>query len=249
MDTAIQTTERVPLAGFLLRWLGAWMLATALSAFLLALFYVLEHRYRARPAVYLAIIAALSLPAVGGLLQGIVLRGLLRRATLWGALTGGGMVTAALSIGFMFANFRSVWWPLQFFMWTWIARTLWVVPPAVVGVVFASVVFGLILGAVQSVALGARWWGVSAWIATSIAAAIPTGLWLYAWVAFDPVSGLFARVAELMPLSSQWRYLPVSVLWAEVAALCFAMPTGLLMRQLLRRRQRADDAALVRRFE
>ena len=38
MDTAIQTVTRGPPAGFLLRWLGAWMLATALSSFLLALF-------------------------------------------------------------------------------------------------------------------------------------------------------------------------------------------------------------------
>jgi hypothetical protein len=56
-------------------------------------------------------------------------------------------------------------------------------------------------------------------------------------------------MAESMLFAGQWRYLPVSILWAEVAALCFAPPTGLLMQRLLCRYQRADDEALLRRFE
>ena len=90
---------------------------------------------------------------------------------------------------------------------------------------------------------------MSAWLATSVAAAVLTGLWLYAWATVEPFEALFAQSAEWMPLSGPWRYLPVSVPWAEVGALCFALPTGLLMQRLLRRHQRADDEALVRRFE
>lgn len=227
------------------------MLGTALSAFLFALFHVLEDRYRARPAVYVAMIGVLSLPAVAGLLHAIVMRGLLRRSTLWGALTGGGMVIAAMSIAVLALNFRDLWWPLHFRMTLWVAQGLGLAQPPVgfVGVIVVSVLFGAILGAVQAVALAPRWWSVCAWLAVSIAATVLTGLWLYAWVAVDPVAALFARSAELVPLAAQWRYLPVSILWAEVGAPCFALPTGFLMQRLLRRYQRADAEALVRRFE
>ena len=148
----------------------------------------------------------------------------------------------------MFVGFHDLWWSVQFRVTIWIA-TLVVVPSGFVDTVLASVLFGLILGTIQAVAFGHRWRSVLAWIATSTAATIPAGLWLYAWAAVEPVSALFARIADLIPLADRWRYLPVSVLGAEVAALCFALPTGLLMQRLLRRHQRADAAALVRRFE
>lgn len=251
MDTAIQTVTRGPPAGFLLRWLGAWMLATALSSFLLALFGILEERYRARPAIYLGIVGLLSLPALGGLLHGLVMRGLLRRSTLWGALTGGGIVIAAASIAVTVLDFRNLWWPLELQVAFWVAKGLGLAAPPfdVVGVISTSLLFGLILGAVQAIVLAPRWWSIAAWIATSIVATVLAGLWLYAWAAGGPVEALFERIAESMPLTGEWRYLPVSVVWAEVAALCFALPTGLLMQRLLRRHRRADDEALVRRFD
>jgi hypothetical protein len=65
----------------------------------------------------------------------------------------------------------------------------------------------------------------------------------------EPVAELFARIAESLPFAGQWRYLPVGVLWAEVAALSFALPTGILIHRLPRRHRRADAEALVRRFE
>lgn len=250
MDTAIQTTERGPLAGFLLRWLAAWMLATALSAVMLALFDVLD-RHHAQAAIYVAIIGLLSLPAVGGLLHGILMRGLLRRSTLWGALTGGGMVIAAMGIVVMVYSFRYLWSPLHFRVTVWVSQWLGLAEPpfGFVGVTVTGVVFGAILGCVQAIVLAPRWRSVMAWIATSIAASVLTGLWLYAWAVVEPVSTLFARIAGLMPLTDQWRYLPVSVLWAEIGAFCFALPTGLLMRRLLRRFQHADAEAIVGRFE
>ena len=114
MDRAIQTPARGPQSGFLVRWLGAWMLATALSSFLLAVSDALDSRYRAGPTVYVVFVALLSFPALGGLLQGIVLRGLHRRSTLWGALTGGGIVIAAMSIAVVFLGFHDLWWSLEF---------------------------------------------------------------------------------------------------------------------------------------
>jgi hypothetical protein len=251
MDTAIQVVARGPLSGFLLRWLGAWTVATALSSLLLGLFYVLEERYRARPVIYVGIVGLLSLPALGGLLQGIVMRGLLQRATLWGALTGGGIVLAAGGVAVMLLSFHDLWLPLQYRLAVLAAERFGLASPPldVVGLILTSALFGLILGAVQGVALVPRWMSVSAWLATSIVAGVLTGLWLYAWVAFEPVETLFAQSAEWVPLAGPWRYLPVSIVWAEVGALCFALPTGLLMQRLLRSYQRADDEALVRQFE
>jgi len=251
MDTAIRTVARGPHSGFLLRWLGAWVLATALSALLLGLFYVLEVRYRPRAAIYVGIVGLLSLPVLAGLLQGIVIRGLLRRSALWGALTGGGIVLAATSVAVTVLNFRNFWWPLEFQMAALVAAGLGLASPPFdfVGVILTSVLFGLILGAVQAVALTPRWRSVSAWLATSTTAAVLAGLWIYAWVAVEPVEALFVRIAVSVPFTGQWRYIPVSVLWAEVAALCFALPTGLMMERLLRLHQRADAEALVRRFE
>lgn len=250
MDTAIRTAARGPLSGFLLRWLGAWMLATAPSSLLLAVFDVLD-RDGLDSAGYVAIVGLLSLPALGGLLHGIAMRGLIQRPTLWGALTGGGIVIAAGSIAAAASTFRELWWAAGYRMTVWLAETLGLasLPFDVVGVVSTSFLFDAVLGAVQAVALAPRWRSVSAWIATTAAAAVLTGLWLYAWAAVEPVEALFMRMAELMRFAGQWRYLPVSVLWAEVAALCFALPTGLLMQRLLRRHQRADAEALVRRFE
>jgi hypothetical protein len=251
MDATIPTVARDSSSGFLLRWLGAWMLATALSSFLLAVFYVLDERYRARPAIYVGIIGALSLPAVGGLLHGFVMRGLLRRSTLWGALTGGGIAIAAMTVVFMTLSVNDLWWPLQSRLALWVAHTfgLAVSPFYFVRWTSASVPFGLILGVMQAIVLAPRWWSVATWIAISTAAAVLTGLWLYAWTSVEPVSSLFSRMAGLMPLTGEWRYLPTIVLWAEVAALCFALPTGLFMQRLLRRHRRADAEALVRRFE
>jgi hypothetical protein len=251
MDTAIRTVARDPHSGFLLRWLGTWMLATALSALLLGLFYVLEDRYRPRAAIYVGIVGLLSLPALGGLLQGIIMRGLLRRSTLWGALTGGGIVLAAASVVVTALNFRDLWWPLEFHLAALVAEQLGLASPPFdfVGVILTSVLFGLILGAVQAVALAPRWPSVLAWLATATTATVLTGLWIYAWVAVGPVQALFNGIAELVPLTGQWRYVPVGALWAEVGALCFALPTGVLMQWLLLRHRRADDEALVRRFE
>ncbi len=82
MDATMPTVASDPSSGFVFCWLGAWMLATALSSLLLAVFHVLDERYRARPAIYVGIAGLLSLPAVGGLLHGFVMRGLLRRSTL-----------------------------------------------------------------------------------------------------------------------------------------------------------------------
>jgi hypothetical protein len=101
----------------------------------------------------------------------------------------------------------------------------------------------------QAIVLGPRWWSVVAWVLMVSTATVFTGVWLYSWTFFGPVSALFTDVADLTPLTGEWRFLPASVLWAEVAALCFAVPTGLLMRQLLRRHQRADAEALIQRFE
>jgi len=250
MDTVMRTAARGPLSGFLLRWLGAWMLATALSSLLLAVFDVLG-RHGVDSAVYVAIVGLLSLPALGGLLHGIVMRGLLQRSTLWGALTGGGIVIAAVSIAVTAASFRELWWAVDERIAAWVAEALGLasLPFAFVGAVATSFLFGLLLGTIQAVALAPRWRSVSAWIATTAAAAVLTGLWLYAWAAVGPVEALFVRMAESMLFAGQWRYLPVSVLWAEVAVLCFALPTGLVMQRLLRRHRRADAEALVRRFE
>ena len=250
MDTAIRTAASGPLSGFLWRWLGAWMLATALSSSLLAVFDVIGRR-GVVSAVYVGIVGLLSLPALGGLLHGIIMRGLLQRSTLWGALTGGGIAIAAVSIVATAASFRELWWAWDNRIAVWVAETLGLasLPLAFVGVVSASFLFGMILGAVQAVALAPRWRSVSAWIAMTAAAAVLAGLWLYVCVVAGPVRALFVRMAESMPFAGQWRYLPVSVLWAEVGALCFALPTGLLMLRLLRRHQRVDDEALVRRFE
>jgi hypothetical protein len=251
MDTAIRSVARDPYSGFLLRWLGTWMLATALSALLLGLFYVLEDRYRPRAAIYVGIVGLLSLPTLGGLLQGIVMRGLLRRSTLWGALTGGGIVLAAASVAVTVFNFRDLWGPLEFRLAALVAEALGLASPPFdfVGVILTSILFGLILGAVQAIALAPRWLSVSAWLATATIATVLTGLWVYVWVVVGPVRALFNGTAELVPLTEQWRYVPVGALWAEVGALCFALPTGLLMQRLLRRHRRADDEAPVRRFE
>lgn len=251
MDSALRSIARAPLSGFLPRWLSAWMLATALSSFLLAFGNALDPRGRDRLAVYVALAGFLSFPAFAGLLQGVMMRGLLRRSTLWGALTGGGIAIAAMTVVLMTLIISDLWWPLPVRLALWVAHTfgLAVYPVYFVRLTSASVPFGLILGAIQAIVFAPRWGSVAAWIAISTAAAVLTGLWFYAWTSVEPVASLYSRMAGFMPLTGEWRYLPATVLWAEGAALCFALPTGLLMQRLLRRHQRADAAALVRRFE
>jgi hypothetical protein len=251
VDAAIQTAARGPLSGFLFRWLGTWVLTTALSSFLLALFYVLERHHGPRLVIFLGIAGVLSLPVLGGFLQGVVMRGLLRRSTLWGALTGGGIAIAAASTVVTVLNLRALWWPVAFRVALWVDAALGLARPPfdLVGAILASVLFGAILGVMQAIVLAPRWWSMAAWIATVSIATVFTGVWLYSWTFFGPVSALFTDIADLTPLTGEWRFLPASVLWAEVAALCFAVPTGSLMRQLLRRHQRTDAEALIRRFE
>jgi hypothetical protein len=225
------------------------MLAAALSSVLLAVFYVLDVRYRARPAIYVGIVGLLALPTVNGLLQALTMRGLLRRSTLWGALTGGGMVIAAATVIVMTLSFHG--WPLAARLAFWITHMFGFAQPPVrlVSLMSASVSFGLILGAMQAIVLMPRWWSAVAWVANSVVGAVLAGLWLYAWRFVEPVSSLLGRVADSVPLTGQWRYLPAAMLGAEVAVLCLALPTGLLMQHLLRRYRSADAEALVRQFD
>jgi hypothetical protein len=148
-------------------------------------------------------------------------------------------------------NLHALWWPVVFRVAVWVAAGLGLARPPLdlVGAISASLLLGSILGAIQAIALAPRWWSMVAWIATVSTATVAAGVWLYAWTVFGPVSALFTAIADLMRLTGQWRFLPVSVLWAEVAALCFAVPAGLLMQRLLRRHQRADAEELIQRFE
>ena len=144
MDTAIRTAASGPLSGFLWRWLGAWMLATALSSSLLAVFDVIGRR-GVVSAVYVAIVGLLSLPALGGLLHGIIMRGLLQRSTLWGALTGGGIAIAAVSIVATAASFRELWWAWDNRIAVWVAETL--------GLASLPLAFVLLVAALATVAV------------------------------------------------------------------------------------------------
>jgi hypothetical protein len=251
MDIALRTLERGRLSGFLFRWLGAWMIPVALSSLLLGIFFVFDVRYHLRPSVFLLVAALLSLPAFAGLLHGIVMRGILRRSTLWGALTCGGVVIAAVSVEALPLQFLSPWLRVTAEIAWWLAHTLGLalVPEELVRTIAGALLLGFILGAAQAAALGFGWPTRALWIAASGLAAIPMMVWADACMQPRAFDDLFARIASSMPLTGEWRYVPVTVALALVGAFSFALPTGLVMNQLLRRHQRADAEALVRRFE
>jgi hypothetical protein len=87
------------------------------------------------------------------------------------------------------------------------------------------------------------------WTIISAATGLLPASWAYLSFELQVLDHLRDAFATMIPLNGRWRYLPGADIWISSIVFCFALPTGVFMHWLLRRHQRADAEALVRRFE
>lgn len=252
-------SDAIELAGsplgirFIVQWNGVAALAIGLSTAMTAILAILGTGSGTEDLfVYLIGAAVLSLPIMSALGYGWVMRGRLKHPVLWGTLTGGGIVAASASVITVGTTLDELWQPIISQLAVWIARSLGLgAPPSTfVGYAGSGVLFSLALGGTQAAALDHGWGTRLRWIAASAAAGLPAAIWLYMCAEVDAVAnGLLMWIADSLPLSGHWNIVPIAVPVAIILSLCFTLPSGLMMGRLLRRHQRADDEALVRRFE
>jgi hypothetical protein len=132
---------------------------------------------------------------------------------------------------------------------SWILPAMPDLPAVLAALGVSGVLFGLVLGALQTPALEMSGRLRIQWTASSAVAGLVPASWAYLALELRVLDHLRDALAAVIPLSGRWRYLPGAEIWVSSIVFGFALPTGLLMHWLLRRHQRADAAALVRRFE
>jgi hypothetical protein len=253
MDDAIDLAGPAFGIRFLMRWNGVAALAIALSTAATTSLAIVGIESRSED-LFLSLVGAaiLSFPILSGLGHGWLMRGGLRRSTLWGTLTGGGIVAATVGVIAVAITLSEFWQPPIWQIAVWFARHLSLdVPPSTwLAYAAAGVLFGLILGATQAAALDLGWAERLRWVAASAASGLPATTWLYLCVEVDDISnGLLRRIAESLPVPDHWNVLPIAVPVAMILCLCFTLPTGFVMERQLRRHRRATAESLVRRFE
>jgi hypothetical protein len=238
MDSALTAPSVIPLSGFMLRWLAATLVPFCLSiggallAFRLGVIYHDSDLF-----FYVTVLCVLAFPALIALGHGYLMRGLLRRSRLWGVLTGGGSVAGVFALVVVSLGFDLLWAP-------WIAdRARWLAP------IIAGTFFGLVVGSMQTLALGTSWPVRLQWCAVSMLAGLLALLWVVASVELEPLRALMDAAGDSMVEEGDWMGVPLITLWSASAVLVYALPTGAAMRRLLRRRLLADAEALARRFD
>jgi hypothetical protein len=253
MSDAIELAGRPPGLRFVARWIGVAALAVAISVSTIATFGVLAAENKSDESFYyLAGVAVLSLPLLCALGYSWTLRRTIRRPILWGILTGSGIVFAAASLLISAFTLEDLWLPITEQTAAWIARSVHLRVPPLTFVTYAGsgVLFGLVLGTTQAVALDSGWGDRMRWTAASGTAGLIAGISAYLYLEVDAVAnGLLDDIAGFIPLPGDWPAVPLAVLVALLLCVSFTLPTGLFMQRLLRRHRRADDEALLRRFE
>lgn len=232
-----------PLTGFLARWLAAWVLpgCVTVPVFIAAIY--LGDRYTSPGLYYTAMAVVLAQPVLLAVAHARLMRGRLRRPRLWGVMTGGGVAIAALGATVVLPGLVQV-----------------VVAPspspgvpnmATVATYYASagLLFGLIVGLLQSTALGAIWTQSVAWSVVSALGSLVASSWIWAWAEVGALSGWADSISGSLFLRGEWRAVPAVTGWIAAAVLLHALPTGLAMRRLLRRRAATESAALAARFD
>lgn len=253
MSDAIFLADSALELRFILRWNGVAALAIALSMTMTAILAIIGFESN-HEELSLSLIGAsiLSFPLMTALGHGWLMRGTLKRPTLWGTLTGGGIVAAFAVIIAVAITLGDFWRPPIWQLGVWIAHRLGLDAPPSTWLAYAAggLLFGLILGGMQAAALSFRGRARLRWIAASAGSGLPAATWLYLCVEVDDISsGLLRRLAESLPVPDRWNVVPIAVAVAVTLCLCFTLPTGLVMERLLRRHSRASAESLVRRFE
>jgi hypothetical protein len=252
MDNAIDLAGPSLGIRFLVRWNVVAALAIALSTAATAILAIVGFHSN-KEELFLSLIGAaiLSFPIMSGLGHGWLMRGALKRPTLWGTLTGAGIVAAVAGVIAVAISLGDLWQPRIWQLSVWIARHLGLGVPPSTWLAYAAggLLFGLILGGTQAAALDLHWGARLRWVAASAAAGVPAATCLYLCVEVDAIANLLRRIAESLPVPDRWHALPMAVPLAMILCLCFTLPTGFMMERLLRRHRRASAESLVRRFE
>lgn len=163
MSDAIFLADSALELRFILRWNGVAALAIALSMTMTAILAIIGFESN-HEELFLSLIGTsiLSFPLMTALGHGWLMRGTLKRPTLWGTLTGGGIVAAFAVVIAVAITLGDLWRPLIWQLGVWIARRLGLDAPPSTWLAYAAggLLFGLILGGMQaaapSVSAGAR---------------------------------------------------------------------------------------------
>jgi hypothetical protein len=148
-------------------------------------------------------------------------------------------------------RFELASWSFRRGITTWVLDRIGLagLPAELAALGLSGVLFGLVLGALQTPALDMpRRLRVQWTIISAAAGLLPAG-WAYFSFQLHVLDHLRDAFAAVIPLNGRWRYIPGADIWVSSVAFGFALPTGLFMHRLLRNHQRADTEALVRRFE
>jgi hypothetical protein len=247
MNGVAQLVEPHPMARFLLRWLVAAAMPVALAVSVTVGVIQIGIRYGLEAWISLSALGLLSYPVLQALAQGYIMRGFLRRAALWGVLSSGGFVAAMLAVFATALSFDALLWPLvsQFSIALRDVLGLAVPPGMLLKYSVSGLLFGTVLGGVQSLVLGPGWRARLEWIGVSAAAGVALLLWVYLWLETD----LMNELPDDISGEDDVLILTAVTGWSVAAWMFYALPTGWFMQRLLRRRDRADAEALLRRFE
>jgi len=248
MDNVLPTASRVSLSRFLLGWLLSWILPAMVSTGLVG---TLDSLRTGGPLQWLFQFSLLSFPASWALGQAYVMRNILRRPRLWGALTGGGVVAGAAAVVAIHMRLELASWSFRRGITTWVLDRIGLtgLPAELAALGVSGVLFGLVLGALQTPALDMSRRLRIQWTTFSAAAGLLPASWAYLSFELQVLDHLRDALTAVIPLNGRWRYVPGADIWISSIVFGFALPTGLSMHWLLRRHQRADAEALVRRFE
>lgn len=235
---------------FLGRWLGVTGLSILCSVVAAVGVGFLAYDGTSDASLYLDGAAVLFFAAFSAIGQGWVIRHLLKRPVLWGALTGGGIVLAAVAIEAGVRVSDQLWWPIwRLAFWIRDLFDLSVTPWVFTAYLVSGLTCGLILGSTQAAVLGLGWRVSLRWVAISAGAGVLAAICDYVFSEVDAVVNALWWMAALIPMQRDWR--PAFLAMGELLVLgfCYALPTGILMQKLLRGYQGADAEALVQRFE
>jgi hypothetical protein len=247
MSGAIQLVESCLPARFVLRWVVAATLPVALSVLLTVGVIQVGLHYDLETWIPLSMLSILSYPLLTALAQGYVMRGVLRRAALWGVLSAAGFVAAMLAVFAAAVTVDALLGPyvMQLAIGLRDVVVFGVPPGMFLKYVISGLLFGTVLGGIQSVVLGPGWGGRMTWTAVSAAASVGCWLWLYLWMETDLTTALPDDISD----DDNLLVLLAVTSWSVMGWLLYALPTGFFMQRLQRRRQRSDAEALLRQFD
>lgn len=244
MDHPPSLSVTNPLSGFLPLWLAAWVLPVCIVVPAIMVTAYLGIQYDADGLSFVAMGMLLLHPVLTALGHGYLMRGRLRRPRLWGVLTGGGLVVAALAFSLSLALFYG-----RLAMAGQVPGTFSIFAYAVTYYAAAGLLAGLIVGVLQCASLAAPWWLRLGWCGVSVLGGLCAAAWLWAWNEVALLSAWAASIAGSLFDRGEWMEVPMVTAWLAAAVLLHALPTGLAMRRLLCRRAVTESAALAARFD